>query len=101
MNFNLSHIKTAKSRNGFSMSAKFYIDGIAVADFRDAGDGGEPSFYVYENGKADFKKFENELEKQPPFFMENYGMELKVDKGLFIDLLHAAIINKQPLKFLL
>jgi len=102
MNFNLSHIKMCKSRNGYAMSAKFYINGIAVADFIDKGDGGLPSFYVYSNSEAKelFNTWEDALETLPEYYCSEYDMNLSIDKGMFIDLLHAAIVNKEDFKLL-
>lgn len=102
MIFNLTNIKTAKSRNGFSMIAKFHINGIFVADFEDKGDGSQPFLYINRNPTAMelFAEFDSKIEALPEMYVEQYDMNLKIDKYFFIDILHAAIINKTEFKLL-
>ena len=102
MTYNLTNIKTSRSHNGYAMSCLFLIDGITVANFVDKGDGSEPTFYGNPNDTAKklMAEFENKLAGLPEIYMPDYGMDLKIDRSLFIDLLHAAIVNKTEFKLL-
>ncbi len=102
MNFNLRDVKYAESRNGYAMYAKFFINDIFVAHFIDKGDGSQPDFKftIHPQAKPLFNELKSRLETLPEVFIEEVGMELKIDEYLFIDLLHAAIINKQEFKLL-
>lgn len=102
MNFNLYNIKMAESRNGLSMSAKFHINNVYVADFIDKGDGSQPSFYftIHPEAKKLFNEMKAKIEELPPVYIAAYDMELKIDEYLFIDLIHAAIVEKKPFKLL-
>lgn len=98
--FDLQNIKTAQSRNGFSMSATLLINGVSVCDFIDKGDGSAPDFYICSNNSAKdlFTVWEAYLQTLAD--IEVNGYNLSIDKGLFIDLLHAATINKQDFKLI-
>ena len=102
MKFNLSNVKTAKSRNGLSMTAKFFINDLFVADFEDDGNGGEPFLRVNktEAAKSLFTQFEQSLETLPEIYFKEYDHHMKIDKYFFIDMLHAAIVNKQKFNLL-
>lgn len=102
MLFNLTDIKTKKSRNGLGMTAKFWIDNVHVADFEDKGDGGQPFLYINTDSESLrlFAKFDVGIESLPLLYVEKYDMEIKIDQYMFIDLLHAAIVNKTAFKLL-
>lgn len=102
MQFNLTDIKTADSRNGFSMTAKFWINDTYVADFEDRGDGSEPFLCINMNPQAMqlAAKFDAAIEGLPKIYIDHLDTEIKIDLYLFIDLLHAAIINKTEFKLL-
>lgn len=101
-NYNLTNIKTKRSRNGYAMSATFQINGIDVATFEDKGDGSAPGYCIYCNPDA-LKlaaEFDSDIEMLPELFIEQYGMNIKIDIPMFIDMLHAAIVNKTEFKLL-
>lgn len=102
MNFNLTNIRMAESRNGYSMSCTLLINDIEVADFEDKGDGSEPMFYISLTppGRDLFLEWEAELEKLPPVYYAQHGQHLKVDKAMFIDLLHYALQTRTDFKLL-
>jgi hypothetical protein len=103
MKFNLTEIKTAPSRNGLSMTAKFWIDGIYVADFEDKGDGGQPFIYIniYDRKAMElFAQFDAAIDMLPEIYFKEYDHHMKIDQYFFIDMLHAAIVNKQEFKLL-
>lgn len=102
MKFKLTNIKTAQSRNGFSMSAKFWINEIYVADFIDKGDGSQPSLYINPIPMAAelVAEFDAAIETLPPIYDKEYEMNLKIDRYFFIDMLHAAQVNKTEFKLL-
>lgn len=102
MQFNLTDIKTAKSRNGLSMTAKFWINDVFVADFEDKGDGGEPFLYINMNSEAMqlAAQFDSAIEGLPKIYIQYLDTEIKIDQYLFIDLLHAAIADKTEFKLL-
>jgi len=103
MNFNLTDIKTTPSKNGLSMTAKFWIDGIYVADFEDKGEGGEPFLYIniYDRKAMElFAKFDAAIEILPEIYIKEYDYWMKISQYFFIDMLHAALINKSEFKLL-
>jgi len=96
--FDLMSIKTSESRNGYSMSCVLLINAYPVCKMNDRGDGSEPSFEII--NKTLFQEWETSLSLLPPVFIPEYQMELSLDKGMFIDLLHAALVNKTKFKVL-
>lgn len=98
MKFELMNIKTAESRNGFSMTCDLLINRFPVCRMRDRGDGSEPSFDII-NPKL-YSEWEIALSTLPPVYIEQYQMDLQIDKCMFIDLLHAASVNKTKFKLL-
>ena len=102
MKFNLTDIKMAKSRNGLSMSAKFWINDIHVADFEDKGDGGQPNLYI-NCDPVSLKlaaEFDAAIESLPELYIKEYDMNMKIDQYFFIDMLHAALVNKTEFNLL-
>jgi len=97
MKYSLMNIKTAPSRNGYSMSCTFLIDNVEVADFVDIGDGSEPSFYTYryKSNRAQllYEQWTDELDNTPEQYIAWMGHIIKVTKSLFIDILHACIVK--------
>ncbi len=103
MIFNLTNIETFDSRNGYGMTAKFWINNVFAADFSDDGDGSQPNIYLSKTnveGIALFEEFMNELKALPEIYLEAYETHVQIDQYLFIDLLHAAIVNKTEFKLL-
>lgn len=102
MKFNLTDIQMAPSRNGYSMSAKFWINDVHVADFEDRGDGGEPLLYINMNPEA-LKlaaHFDAAIEQLPPIYHKKYDQWMKIDQYMFIDMLHLALETKSEFKLL-
>lgn len=103
MLFNLTDIKTFKSRNGYGMTAKFWINNIHVADFQDNGDGGQPFLYINlfdSDATKLFAEFDAAIDELPELYIESFDHYIKIDQYFFIDLLHAALINKTEFKLL-
>jgi hypothetical protein len=96
--FNLTEIHTAPSRNGFSMTAKFWINDIFIGTFEDKGDGGQPFIWANHGSKEASDLYAillQELEKLPPIYLPEFDDSIKIDEYFFIDLLHAALDSKQ------
>lgn len=92
--FSLKNVKSYPSRNGFSLLADLYVDGKWILTIDDAGDGGEAKFYI-----EDFElveAFDALLESLPELYNEKFDVKMKVDRTMFIDLLHFSIVEKRP-----
>ncbi len=102
MKYNLTDIQTAKSRNGCSLYAKFWIVGVMIGEIYDKGDGSEPTFVLSKSigAKILYNKFISEIETLPEMYIEQVDMEIKIDQYLFIDLLHDSIVTKTEFKLL-
>jgi hypothetical protein len=44
--------------------------------------------------------FDAEIENLPAMYVKEFDTEIKIDQYFFIDMLHAAIVNKQDFKLL-
>lgn len=82
----------APSRNGYSFTGTLLINNFPVCIAEDRGDGGSWSFRVL--NQRLFNEWEKELEALP--MVSPFGIEIPVDKEIFIDLLHYALENKKP-----
>lgn len=98
MKFKLISIKTSESRNGYSMKCTLLINNFPVCKMDDRGDGSEPMFEVI--NKPLFQQWEKALESCPPVYVPQYEMDLTLDKGMFIDLLHYAMVNNKKFNLL-
>lgn len=98
MKFQLMNIKNQESRNGFSMTCDLLINNFPVCRMRDKGDGSEPSFDIF-NHKL-YSEWEFNLSTLPPVYIAEYDMYLEISKCMFIDLLHASLVNKTNFKLL-
>lgn len=96
--YNLKNILTAESRNGFSMSSTLTINDKPVCRMNDIGDGSLPSFEIYDQQL--FNELNHDIANLPAMFIIQYGCELKIDMGMFIDILHYALATKTEFKLL-
>ena len=98
MKFNLKNVKTWNSRNGYGFCGTLVINNIDVCTMIDPGDGSQPRFEVL--NKELFSKWEAGVKQIGEIFIPDYGCSVVVDNGLFIDLLHSALINKTDFNLL-
>lgn len=96
--YNLINIQTAPSRNGYSLKATLTIDGLDACTIQDDGDGSEPIFRTINLDL--YTQLKKDISLLPPVYVKAYDMEMKIDVGLFIDILHLAIVNKTEFNLL-
>jgi hypothetical protein len=88
MKFDLTNVKMAKKGNCVHLFATLLIDNTAVCNINDPGDGSEPAFDII--NLQLFRKWEKAVSELPMIHLPAENIDLPVDKGLFIDLLHSA-----------
>lgn len=98
MLFNLKDIRAGKARNGYSMSATLLADGAPVCFMEDDGDGSQPKFDIL--NKELFADIDARINALPELFVAQYGMNMKIDLCMFIDLLHYALETKSEFTLL-
>src|SRR5262245_37793670 len=98
MTAQVKNAKFFKGRDGYGMNATLYVDGKRTTLLYDAGDGGSMSYHVLDAPR--FKAFEDAIEKFPPYFVEEMGLEIKLSTDLFISVLHDAQECGKTLKLL-
>jgi len=86
------------SRDGYGLDADLMLDGIKAAHVHDNGDGSAYTYTVFD--KAKFKAFEERINECPPYFYIQMRAELKLDKDLFIAILHEAQESKRTFNLL-
>lgn len=98
MKFNLINIRTASSRNGFSMSCTLVINTTKVCNFIDKGDGSMPSFEVLDTEL--YNIWVEGVSQIGEVYVDGIG-EVEVDTAMFIDLLHYAMELKSDVQTVL
>ncbi len=96
--FQLKNIQTAPSRNGFSLIADLYINDRWTLTIDDRGDGSYPNIVVHDRWMN--YQMEEILKELPEVYFPAFDHFIKIDMGLFIDLLHASIVEKREFKIL-
>lgn len=91
MKFTLINIRTASSRNGFSMSATLVINDKSVCDFYDKGDGSMPRFDIINEDL--YNTWCIGCFEIGEIYIDGLG-DVEVDTTMFINLLHYAMESK-------
>ena len=94
----LTNIKTARSRNGYSLKAKLLIDNNEVCLIDDLGDGSMPKITII--NPIIYNELESKISELPEIYVPEYDMCLKIDITMFMDMLHASQISKKPFNLL-
>lgn len=96
--FNLHNMRMWPSRNGYGMSCVLTMNGKAVCDYYDAGDGGQPDVDII--NPLIFKELEEALIKLPPVHYADFDTHIKIDVCGFIDALNYCLETKTPFTLL-